>query len=203
VSTDQQNSDAPEDVPPMRWKLRLLGKERRRNHYIGMAGSLLIALSPFLPMFRVPDGWLTLFHVNSGVATIIEILGAVACLLAQFRQTSVLPVLGATAGLLGGWYLLEDWVVVADGITTRDLAKFHHTVGVALEPTWFWLVLGVGVVLAFVADFTDPYRGKRGQRRRLAEQFAAAPPPTPPAIPPRPRSGAVPPPFTTPPRPRR
>ncbi len=202
IEAEQLQSDSRPKTGTRRRRFRLYGSGRRRNHWIGMVGGVLMVIGPSLPVFSTRTGvWCNMFHTIGVLALAIDVLGLAACLLAQFGQTTTLPILAATAGMLAGWGLLTQWVVTANGEVV-PLSMIRSSANAQwLCPTWAWLLFGLGVVIAFSADFTDPRRSRRWRRRRFKasspRSHAASA-----ALPPRPTI-TPPPSFKLPPRPPR
>lgn len=202
TGTEQSEPDSLPRIGTRRWRFRLYGAGRRRNHWIGMAGGVLMAIGPSLPVFSTHTGaGYNMFHVVGVLAVAIEVLGLAGCLLAQFGQTSALPVLAATVGMLAGWSLLTQWAITANG-EVKPLSMIRSGVNAQwLYPNWVWLLFGLGVLFAFSADFADPQRSRRWRRKQFKAASSAGEAKIG-SIPPRPAI-APPPSMKLPPRPPR
>jgi hypothetical protein len=119
---------------------------------IGIIGSALLFFGVFAPVMRAPlIGSRSLFGAGGGDAVFLMILAVISLLVVLRERYRLLLVPGVLAMLV----LVVDFVEVQSRVgkakaemSTSALGK-AFSAGVAIE--WGWAVLGLGVVLLFVA----------------------------------------------------
>jgi len=134
------------------WRERIAGEgpQMGRHHRIGIIGGSLVALGTFVPVAVEPQSWYPLLRTGGRLSIVVAAAGFAAVLLARFRHTSSLVLLG----------------IVAGGITLLLYSNGFPNGEANWRPVpWGWIVILSGAALTIAADFCAPGRWKRRRKR--------------------------------------